>query len=44
MEKNDKIDFQLGLAKAWLENGREDMARNIISKIINDGLDEQQNN
>jgi FimV-like protein len=44
MEKNDQIDFQLGLAKAWLENGREDMARNIISKIINDGLDEQQNN
>ena len=35
---NDQIDFQLSLAKAWLDNGREDMARNIISKIINDGM------
>jgi Tfp pilus assembly protein FimV len=44
MKKNDQIEFQLSLAKAWLENGREDMARNIISKIINDGLAEQEKN
>jgi hypothetical protein len=40
---NDKIDFQLSLAKAWLENGQEQLARDIISKIINDGLAEEKN-
>jgi hypothetical protein len=39
----DKIDFQLSLAKAWLENGQEQLARDIISKIINDGLAEEKN-
>jgi Tfp pilus assembly protein FimV len=44
MKKNDQIEFQLSLARAWIENGREDMARNIITKIINDGLAEQEKN
>jgi Tfp pilus assembly protein FimV len=43
MKMTDKIDFQLSLAKAWLENGHESMARDIISKIINDGLAEEKN-
>jgi len=44
MTTSDQIEFQLSLAKAWLENGREDMARNIIDKIITDGLDQQGKN
>lgn len=39
----NKIDFQLSLAKAWLDNGQEQLARDIISKIINDGLAEEKN-
>lgn len=34
MNDQQIVDFKLGLAKAWLENGQEELARSIISSII----------
>ena len=34
MNDQDIINFKLSLAKAWLENGQEDLARSIITSII----------
>ena len=34
MTEQDIIDFKLSLAKAWLDNGQEDLARSIITSII----------
>ena len=34
MNDQDIIDFKLSLAKAWLDNGQEDLARSIITSII----------
>ena len=34
MTDQDIIDFKLSLAKAWLDNGQEDLARSIITSII----------
>lgn len=41
MNDQELINFKLELARNWLENGHEDMARQIITKIINDGLGEE---
>ena len=40
MNDQDIINFKLSLAKAWLENGHEDMARSIITKLINDRIEQ----
>ena len=40
MTNQEKTDLALQLAAAWLKNGHEDMARAIITKLINDGLNE----
>jgi len=34
MTDQEVINFKLSLAKAWLENGQEDLARSIITSII----------
>ena len=34
MTDQEIVDFKLGLAKAWLENGHEQMAKDIIRTII----------
>ena len=34
MTNQEIVDFKLGLAKAWLDNGHENMARDIIRTII----------
>ena len=34
MTNQDIIDFKLSLAKAWLDNGQERLARDIIRTII----------
>lgn len=34
MTEQELIDFKLSLAAAWLENGQEDLARDIIKTII----------
>jgi Tfp pilus assembly protein FimV len=34
MTNQEIVDFKLGLAKAWLDNGQENMARDIIRTII----------
>ena len=41
MDKQEIINLKLALAQNWLENGHEDMARSIITKLINDGLGEE---
>ena len=40
MDDQDIINFKLSLAKAWLENGQEDLARSIITKLINDRIEQ----
>ncbi len=42
MNDQDSIQFKLSLAKAWLENGQETLARSIISSIFEE-RDESQN-
>ena len=39
MTDQEIVDLKLSLAKAWLDNGQEQLARDIISNLINDGLD-----
>jgi Tfp pilus assembly protein FimV len=42
--KNDEFDsvqFKLDLARAFLENGQEKLARGIITKLINDRIEEK---
>ena len=34
MTNQEIVDFKLSLAKAWLENGQEQLARDIIRSII----------
>lgn len=34
MTNQEIIDFKLALAKAWLDNGQERLARDIIRSII----------
>ena len=34
MNDQEIVDFKLSLAKAWLENGQETLARSIISSIF----------
>ena len=34
MTDQEIVDFKLSLAKAWLENGQERLARDIIRTII----------
>jgi Tfp pilus assembly protein FimV len=34
MTDQEVVNFKLSLAKAWLENGQEDLARSIITSII----------
>jgi Tfp pilus assembly protein FimV len=31
---HDEVQFKLELARAWLQNGQEQLARNIIRSII----------
>ena len=41
MTKNQELtEISLALAKSFLDQGHEDMARSIITKLINDGLGE----
>jgi hypothetical protein len=34
MTDQEAIDFKLALAAAWLQNGHEDMARELVKSII----------
>jgi Tfp pilus assembly protein FimV len=34
MTDQEIVNFKLSLAKAWLENGHEDMARDLVRSII----------
>lgn len=34
MTEQDIINFKLSLAKSWLDNGQEQLARDIIRSII----------
>jgi Tfp pilus assembly protein FimV len=34
MTEQDIINFKLSLAKAWIDNGQEDLAKSIIKTII----------
>ena len=34
MTNQEIIDFKLALAKAWLDNGQEQLARDIIRSIV----------
>jgi FimV-like protein len=38
MTNQEIINFKLELARAWLENGQEDLARNIVKSIIEEGI------
>ena len=35
---NEKTEISLALAKSFLDQGHEDMARSIITKLIKEGL------
>ena len=37
MNNQEQVNFKLDLARAFIENGREDMARNIVKSIIEGG-------
>jgi hypothetical protein len=37
---NEKTEISLALAKAFMDQGHEDMARSIITKLIQDGLED----
>jgi Tfp pilus assembly protein FimV len=37
MNNQEEVDFKLELARAFLENGQEGLARNIIKSIIEGG-------
>lgn len=37
MTNEELVKFKLDLAKAWLENGQESMARDIIRTIVEGG-------
>jgi hypothetical protein len=39
MTDQELINYKLELARAWLANGQENLARQMITKIINDGLE-----
>jgi Tfp pilus assembly protein FimV len=34
MTEQEIVDFKLALAAAWLQNGHEDMARDLVRSII----------
>jgi len=34
MSDQDSIQFKLELARAWIQNGHEDMARELVKSII----------
>lgn len=34
MSNQDIINFKLELARAWIDNGQEDLAREIVKSII----------
>jgi Tfp pilus assembly protein FimV len=34
MTDQEIINYKLSLAKAWLENGQEDLARDLVRSII----------
>ena len=40
MTRDELTKFKLELARAWIQNGHEDMARSIITKLINDGMEQ----
>jgi Tfp pilus assembly protein FimV len=40
MTNQEIVDFKLTLAKAWLENGQEDLAKDLIRSIIEGGNNE----
>ena len=37
MTDQEIVEFKLALAKAWLDNGQESMARDIIRTIVENG-------
>ena len=40
MTNDEVVMFKLSLAKAWLENGQEELARNLVQSIIEEGTNE----
>lgn len=40
MNNEERINFKLELARALLENGREDLAKNIVKSIIEGGTND----
>ena len=37
MTEQELIDFKLELARAWIQNGHEELARDLVRSIIEEG-------
>jgi Tfp pilus assembly protein FimV len=42
MNDQELINYKLELARAWLQNGHEDMARDLVRSIIEIGEDKNE--
>ena len=40
MTNQEMINFKLELARAWLEQGQQDLARDLVRSIIEEGINE----
>jgi FimV-like protein len=40
MTNEEIVKFKLELARAWIQNGQEDMAKNLVRSIIEEGTNE----
>ena len=40
MTEQEVINFKLELARAWLEHGQEQLARDLVRSIIEEGQNE----
>ena len=40
MTEQELIDFKLEMARAWIQNGHEELARDLVRSIIKEGINE----
>ena len=40
MTNQEIINFKLELARAWIQNGQKDLARDLVRSIIEEGTNE----
>jgi len=40
MTDQEIINYKLELARAWIQNGQQDLARDLVRSIIEEGINE----